>query len=84
MDEWGTSKGFHAQLLYAKTRVAPLEGSTIAKMELNGMVQLSRSMLKVVKALEPRVERCVLAGDSMSCLMAVRRPGGTYRPYFQN
>merc|ERR1711867_193728 len=37
-----------------------------------------------VRALEGEVERCVIAGDSMSCLMAVRRPGGTYRPYFQN
>ena len=48
------------------------------------MVQLTRSMVKVVRALEGQVERCVLAGDSMSCLMAVRRPGGTYKPYFQN
>ena len=30
-DEWGGLRGFHAQLLYAKTRIAPLEGSTIAK-----------------------------------------------------
>merc|ERR1711867_233500 len=82
--EWGNVKGHHSQLLYAKTRVAPLEGSTIAKMELQGMVQLTRSLVKVVQALEGQVERCVMAGDSMSCLMAVRRPGGTYKPYFQN
>merc|ERR1711867_250975 len=82
--EWGDVKGHHTQLLFAKTRVAPLEGSTIAKMELQGMVQLTRSLVKVVRALEGQVERCVIAGDSMSCLMAVRRPGGTYKPYLQN
>ena len=56
-DAWGTVTGHHCQLLYAKTRVAPLEGSTIAKMELQGMVQLTRSMLKLVKALGDKVER---------------------------
>merc|ERR1712101_12083 len=71
-------------LLFAKTRIAPLEGSTIAKMELQGMLQLTRSLVKVVDALGNQVERCVLAGDSMSCLMAVRRPGAVYKPYFQN
>merc|ERR1711867_68144 len=83
-DEWGQVLGFHSQLLYAKTRVAPLEGSTIAKMELQGMAQLSRTLVKLVDALYPQVERCIMAGDSMSCLMAVRKSGTIYKPYFQN
>ena len=71
-------------LLFAKTRVAPLEGSTIAKLELQGLLQLSRSILKLVTALEKPVERVVLAGDSLCSLMAIRRPGVSYNPYFQN
>merc|ERR1711867_76616 len=60
-DDWGAVQGYHCQLLFTKTRVAPLEGSTIAKMELQGLVQLTRSLLKLVNALLEQVERCVVA-----------------------
>ena len=42
------------------------------------------SLLKVLGAVDEEVARCVVAGDSMSSLLAVKRPGANYRPYFQN
>merc|ERR1712101_2992 len=83
-DMWDVQTGVHSQLLYAKMRVASLEGTTIAKMELQGLVLATRSVLKVVEALDGQIARCLIIGDSMSSLMAVRRPGVAYRPYFQN
>ena len=83
-DQWGCDKGVDSRLMYAKTKVAPAEGTTIAKMELQGMVQVTRSVLRLVEALDEHVDRVIIAGDSMCALMAVRRPGVTYRVYFQN
>ena len=33
-DQWGVEQGIDTRLMFAKTRVAPLDGCTIAKMEL--------------------------------------------------
>ena len=43
-----------------------------------------QAALKLVEAVDGQFDRCVIAGDSMSSLMAVRRPGVNYKPYFQN
>ena len=77
-------ESYDARLIFGKSRVAPLAGTTISKMELQGLVQCTRSVLKVVRALDQRVARVVIAGDSMCALMAIRREGAIYRPYFQN
>ena len=70
--------------LYAKSRVAPMDGTTISKMELQGLVQATRSLLKVVKALDQRVGRLIVAGDSMCTHMCIRREGSIFKPYFEN
>ena len=49
-----------------------MDGTTIAKMELQGMVQCTRLILKAVKVVDVKVAHVVVAGDSMSSLMAVR------------
>ena len=80
---WGEER-LESRLIFGKSRVAPLSGTTISKMELQGLVQCTKSVLKIVKALDVQVDRVVLAGDSMCALMAIRREGAIYRPYFQN
>ena len=72
------------RILCAKTRVAPLTGTTIYRMELQALVQATRSLLKVVKALATPVQSITLVGDSLCAIMAVRNEGTVYAPYFQN
>ena len=50
-----------------------MAGTTISKMEMQEMVQCTRSLLKVVLALDTRIHRVVMAGDSMCALMNLRR-----------
>ena len=78
-NQWGEQEA-EARLLYAKSRVAPLEGTTIAKMELQGLVQATRSLLKIIRALDQKIERVVIAGDSLCTLMSVRREGAHFKP----
>ena len=82
-DAWGQDS-VTVNLVYAKCRVAPLGRSTISKMELQGMVNVSRAVLKFVEAVDSHVARVVIAGDSMCALMSVRRDGTAYTPYFQH
>ena len=73
-----------SNLLIAKTRVSPIAGSTIPRMELQGLLQLSRLMLKVVESLQTKVHRIVLAGDSACSIMALKRDGLSFNAYFQH
>ena len=82
-DAWGQDC-VRVNLVYAKSRVAPLGGTTISKMELQGMVNVTRAALKFVEAVDQHISRVVIAGDSMCALMSVRRDGTAYIPYFQH
>ena len=81
---WGDQSTVETNLLYAKNRVAPLEGSTIAKMEIQGLVQATRSLLKLVCSLDQKIDRVVLSGDSMCSIMMARQDGASLKVYFQN
>ena len=61
---WGEER-VDSRLIFGKSRVAPLSGTTISKMELQGLVQCTKSVLKLVKALDQEVDRVIFAGDSM-------------------
>ena len=65
-------------LIYAKSRVAPMVGTTISKMQIQG------SLLKVVLALDTVIDRVIMAGDSMCALMSPRRQGTSFKPFLQN
>ena len=84
LDSAGKEKQVRTDLMFAKTRVAPLDGTTIAKMELQALVQLTRSALKLTHAMDDKVDRMILIGDSQCSVMAIRRPGVSYKAYFQN
>ena len=69
IDAWG-QQSIDSNLLLAKCRVSPLAGTTVPRMELQGMLQASRLMLTVARAMPLRCQRAVLAGDSMCSLMS--------------
>ena len=71
-------------LVAAKSRVAPVAGATIQRMELQGLMACARLTLKVVAAMPFSIRRVTMCGDSMCAIMAVRRHGINYRPFFQN
>ena len=75
---------FDSNLLVSKTRVAPITGSTIPRMELQGLLQLSRLMKKAVQAMRTPITRVILAGDSLCCIMALKKDGMSFNPFFQN
>ena len=80
---WG-EETISTNILVAKSRVSPLTGTTILCMELQGLLQLSRLTLDVIRALDAEVQRVVLAGDSMCSILALKRDGLAFNPYFQN
>ena len=72
------------RLVTAKSRVAPLAGATVQRMELQGMAVCCRLTKRVLEALDFRVRSVTIVGDSMCCLMAVRKDGVHFNPYFQH
>lgn len=47
---------WHSRLLFARTRVTPLNGSTIPRLELMGTLTLAQLSLKIAEALEMDVK----------------------------
>ena len=56
----------------------------MAVQELQGLLQLSRLILKVTRPLKTKIDRVILAGDSACSIMALKRDGLTFNAYFQN
>ena len=67
-----------------KCRVAPLSGTTVQRMELTGLLQCSRMLKKVVEVLPFKIANVTIAGDSMCSIMAMRKVGASFKPFFQN
>lgn len=61
---YGNDGGVYSQLLCARTRVAPLKGSTIPRLELSGALTLARLALKVAEAWKLEVKDFYLWTDS--------------------
>ena len=82
---WGPEEGEgDVRLVTAKSRVAPLSGVTAQRMELQGLVLCLRLTRKVLEAFPCVVKEAIVSGDSMCCLMSVRKDGISFNPYFQN
>ena len=75
---------YDTRLVTGKCRVAPLAGATVQRMELQGLTVASRLAPKVVDALPFMVKEVSFIGDSLCCIMALRRDGVSYNPYFQH
>jgi len=59
---------WHSRLLCSRTRVAPLKGSKIPRLELGGALILTQLSIKVSEALEMDVKKFYLWTDSMVVL----------------
>jgi len=60
----GQDNTWNARLLYAKSRVAPLKGSTIPRLELNGALCLAQLISKVTESWNIDCQSCRLWTDS--------------------
>ena len=72
---WESQEGVEVRLLTAKARVAPLKGSTVTRMELQGLVMCLRTLRTVVEAVPFAVERLTVLGDSICAIMAAKKEG---------
>ena len=79
---------FASQLLCAKARVTPINGLTIPRVELNGLVLNSRLVLTVAKALSVDEDlhpvSAVLLADSECSISALDKSTSAMKPYFHN
>ena len=59
-----------ATLLMAKSRVAPVHGTTVPRIEMQGLTVLSHMINTTMRALPDKVEHAILVGDSraLHCL----------------
>lgn len=79
---------FSSHFLTEKSRVTPLNGMTIPRSELNGVLLESRLTLSVAKARSTEVDlkpSCVtLLADSECSISAIENTTSAFKPYFHN
>ncbi|XP_050435204.1 uncharacterized protein LOC126842319 [Adelges cooleyi] len=75
---------WHAQLLCSKTRVAPLKGVTIPRLELNGAVLLVQLAYKVAESWKIDVQSFKLWTDSMIVLGWLNSDSSRLKAYVAN
>ena len=82
--EFGSKKKFYSPLLLAKARVAPLNGITVPRTEMNGLVLAKKLLdLAMVSMSEPptSVTFCL---DSECTISTVQSENGLLKPYLAN
>ena len=72
------------RLLIGKTRVSPVNGTTVPRSELQSLVVTSRVFVTVARAVEHKISRVIHASDSECSLAALQKSGGVLKPFFQN
>ena len=81
---WETDDGVIVRLITGKSRVAPVRGTTVQRMELSGLLQCTRLVKRIIRVLPMNVHRVCIAGDSMCAIMVMRKLGSSFKPFFQN
>ena len=73
---------YHVQLMAAKARLSPSAGTSVPKVEVSGLLGLSRLMRVVVKAVDETPSSVVLLGDSECSIAMLEKSGPSLAPYF--
>ena len=81
---WDTPEGPVPQLLLAKVRVTPVNGTTVPRAELQDMVMLTRILITAANASAAKLSKVTLTTDSFSCQAALKGLGTELNPYFAN
>ena len=74
--------GSEVFLLMAKSRVSPLGGTTVPRMEISSGALLSRLALLVARVCGFKLVKIVIALDSECSVSALTRYKGLIKPYF--
>ena len=82
--EPGKQTRVEVRLVFAKSRISPLNGTTAPRAELQALMSLTRALLLVLRALDHAVRWAIMMGDSECCIAAINKPATEMRPYFQN
>ena len=78
---------YAAYLALAKGRVTPLSGFTIPRSEMSGAVVVSRLVLRVVRALQPMIEKpssSIILLDSECTISTLETSASQLKPFFHN
>ena len=82
-DSW-EAESVTSNLVIAKSRVSPISGSTVPRMELQGLLMATRLLRRVLDACLFHVTRVIIAGDSMCAILATQKDGINFKQFFQN
>ena len=72
------------RLVAAKARVSPSKGTSVSKVEVSGLLDLSRLLNVVVKGCSEPPEIITLMGDSECSISMYEKSGSSLAPYFCN
>ena len=76
--------GCEVRLVAAKSRVTPSKGTSVPKVEVSGLLDLSRLMKVVVEASSETPGKVTLIGDSECSIAMLEKSGSSLAPYFCN
>ena len=76
--------GCDVRLVAAKVRVSPSKGTSVPKVEVSGLLDLSRLMGLVVEASSQPPANVTLIGDSECSIAMMEKSGSSLAPYFCN
>lgn len=80
----GLDGRWHSRLLCSRSRVAPLKGATIPRLELNGALVLAQLVEKVSKAWDTECHSCYLWSDSTIILSWLNAESVRLKVYVAN
>ena len=76
--------GREVRLVAAKCRVTPSKGTSVPKVEISGLLDLSRLMKVVLEASSETPGKVTLIGDSECSIAMLEKSGSSLAPYFCN